>query len=322
MQTPVLKIVKPQTKPEKTTRSTVDTIMLTHDMPKHWPLAPFQRPIRVNDKLLGIVEDIKRDGGVLPGVLTFGVLDRTTYVVDGQHRIKAFELSEMAEGFADTRTVHFESMADMAEEFVNLNSKIVTFRPDDILRGLEQSYPALLRIRKECAFVGYDMVRRNAYAPILSMATVLRTWAAATAEVPVPGSSSATERAKSLTEDEAEKCARYLNICFKAWGRDPEYSRLWGTLNLGICGWLYRRVVLGDGFTSTKRHIRLSGDEYGKAIMGLSTGDDYMSWLVGRGLVDRDRAPAFNRIKAIIGRRINRGGEKRIMFPQPEWATS
>lgn len=321
MQTPALKIVKPQTKPEKTTRSTVDTIMLTQEIIRQWAAPPFQRPLRVNEKLLGIVEQVKLDGGVIPGILTLGVFDRTTYIVDGQHRIEAFRLSELDEGFADIRTVHFENMADMAEEFVNLNSKIVALRPDDVLRGLESSLPGLRRLRKECAFVGYDMVRRNNHSPILSMATVLRVWAAASAEVPVAGSTSAMDRARSFSEDEAEKCARYLNICFKAWGRDPEYSRLWGTLNLGICGWLYRRVVLGDGFTSTKRHIRLSGDEYGKAIMGLSTSDDYMSWLVGRGLVDRDRAPAFNRIKAIIGRRLA-SGEKKIMFPQPEWATS
>ena len=46
--TNVLKIVKPATKPEKTTHSTVDTVMFTPETIKKWRAPPFQRPLRVN----------------------------------------------------------------------------------------------------------------------------------------------------------------------------------------------------------------------------------------------------------------------------------
>jgi hypothetical protein len=56
-------------------------------------------------------------------------------------------------------------MADMGEEFVNLNSQLVTMRPDDIRRGLEGTIEALPTIRRECPFVGYDMIVGSASSP-------------------------------------------------------------------------------------------------------------------------------------------------------------
>jgi hypothetical protein len=315
-----LKIVKPSTKPEKTTQTTVDTIMFTPEIVKQWKAPPFQRPLRVTEKLLAIVEQIKTDGGVMPGIITLGVFNGDMYIVDGQHRLEGFKLSELPEGFADVRTMHFSSLAEMAQEFVNLNSKIVTFRPDDILRGLEPSLPSLRRIRSACPFVGYDMIRRSPNSPMISMATVLRVWTAATSEVPKSGGASAASYAQAMGEDEAEKAARFFNMCYRAWGRDVEFMRLWGALNLAICGWLYRRVVL-DTVSTAKRHVRLSGDEYGRALMALSVSDDYLSWLIGRQLNDRDRSPCFGRVKTLIGRRLEAGGKK-ILLPQPPWAAT
>ena len=75
---------------ERTTRTKVDTIEFSVDEAKGWALPPFQRPLQVNAKVLVIAEGIKEDGGVVPGILTFGMLGGKKYLVDGQHRREAF----------------------------------------------------------------------------------------------------------------------------------------------------------------------------------------------------------------------------------------
>src|ERR1039458_1876052 len=127
---------------------------------------------------------MKLDNGVWPGVVTLGVMDGATYIIDGQHRRQAFLISELEEGYTDVRTLYTGSMAELGEEFVNLNSQLVRMRPDDILRGLEGVVPALARIRSACPCIGYDFVRRNAQAPIVSMSAILRQWKGSSFEVP------------------------------------------------------------------------------------------------------------------------------------------
>src|SRR5687767_8223986 len=158
----------------KSVRSTMDTVLLTQEWVKSMAHVPFQRPLRVNEKVSALAEELKCSGGVIPGVLTIGVIGKERYLVDGQHRVEAFKLSGLRDGYADVRICHFDSMAEMGEEFVNLNSQLVRMRPDDILRGMEGSNIGLTMIRKACEFVGYDMIRRGASAPILSMSTMLR----------------------------------------------------------------------------------------------------------------------------------------------------
>lgn len=145
-----LKIVKPATPAEKSTRSTVDTVELTPSLIDTWQVPGFQRPLRVNAKVLALVEEIKQAGGVVPGVLTLGVVGGIRYRLDGQHRLEAFKLSGLDLGYADVRTVFAADLAELGEEFVRLNSRLVTMRPDDILRGIEATYPALQLLRKRC----------------------------------------------------------------------------------------------------------------------------------------------------------------------------
>src|SRR5439155_2436385 len=39
-----------------------------------------------NDKVRALAEQVKADGGVMPGIITLGVVDGVTYLIDGQHR--------------------------------------------------------------------------------------------------------------------------------------------------------------------------------------------------------------------------------------------
>lgn len=316
-----LKILKPSTEAERSTRTTLDTIEITADLARSWKLPPFQRPLRVNEKVVALAQKIKQDDGVLPGVFTIGVLNKERYLIDGQHRREAFLMSECIVGFADVRICHFDNMAEMGQEFVDLNSRIVTMRPDDIMRGLEDSYPALGKIRKRCQFVGYDQIRRNERAPVVSMSALLRCWIGSSKEVPASGGMSSATLATTLTTDDADAIVEFLEIAFKAWGRDVAYWRLWGNLNLTLCMWIYQRVVRGNWLGASSRSHRFTRDQFTKCMMALSA-SDYVEWLVGRNTLSRDNSPAYSRIKTIFAKRIEPEIGKKLLMPQPAWAVS
>ena len=78
--TTTFKIVKPQTEAERTTHTTMDTIEVTPNLVRSWKLPPFQRALRVNEKVQTLAQHIKEQGGVIPGIMTIGVLDKERYL--------------------------------------------------------------------------------------------------------------------------------------------------------------------------------------------------------------------------------------------------
>lgn len=315
----VLKLLKPTTDAERTTRSTTDTIEVTPDIVKSWKLPPFQRELRINDKVRELGNVIKDDGGVIPGVLVIGVLDKIRYLIDGQHRREAFLLSGCLVGYVDVRVVHFATMGEMGKEFVNVNSKLVGMKPDDILRGLEGSHAPLAKLRRACPFIGYGHLRLKDSSPIVSMSGVLRCWFASAPEVPSAGGLTAIKAVEMLTLDEVETAADFLNLAMGGWGRDPEYSRLWLGLNLTICMWLYRRLVITPYSTKTQK---LTKEQFGKLLMALSADAKYLEWLIGRQMRNSDRSPCYMRIKSIFAARIELETGKKPLLPSPAWASS
>src|SRR5215510_11063860 len=315
----LFKIVKPQTPVEKKTRTVVDTIMVTPTLLEKWKSPPFQRPVRQNEKVRALAEEMKRDGGVWPGIITLAILDGEIYLIDGQHRKESFILSGCKEGYTDVRTHYFNSMADMGEEFVRLNSQLVRMRPDDILRGLESSIDGLRKLRAHCPFVGYDYIRRNQSAPVVGMSLVLRAWRGSMSEVPSTGATlSAALVAETLDPKEYDALIEFLNLAVGAWGRDLQYGRLWPTLNMIICMWLFRRLVLHPELSSKVAPI--TRDSFKKCLMSVSATADYVDWLLGRTISERDRTPAYNRVKAIFVARLQTETGKKVFLPQPSWA--
>jgi hypothetical protein len=309
----------------KSQQSRMETIIVNQAMVTNWKIPAFQRPLRVNDKVRIVAEQLKKSE-TIEGVLTLGKLrnDPAHYIVDGQHRIEAFKLSEVEEAIADVRVIIFDTMSDMADEFVRLNSNLVKMRPDDILRGLESSTPSLKQIRKSCEFVGYDQIRRGKSGPIVSMSALLRCWSASTFETPASSNSglSAGSLAQSLDQTGVQNMIAFLATAHAAWGRDPEYYRLWGNLNLSLCMWLWNRLVIDRDRFGNKRYAVLTPTEFKKCLMSLSADGDYLTWLPGRNLNDRDRSPCFGRIKSIFTRRLgDENGGKRPSLPSPAWAS-
>jgi hypothetical protein len=214
------------------------------------------------------------------------------------------------------RYCHFESEAEMGDEFVKLNSHIVTMKPDDILRGLEKSHPALAKVRRACPFVGYGQIRRNEKSPVVSMSALLRCWFGSAPEVPANGGMTATKVVGNLTDDEADTMISFLNLAIAAWGRASEHARLWANLNLTICMWLYRRLVITPYSASTKK---LSKDVFQKCLMSVAADSLYNDYLMGRQLRERDRSPTYSKLKAIFAKRIEAETGDKPRLPSPNW---
>ena len=309
----------------KAAQSRMDTIIVTPPMVAAWRIPPFQRPLRVNEKVRAVTEQIKRDE-TIEGVLTLGRIkgDPALYIVDGQHRVEAFKLSEITEAIADVRVVAFADMGEMADEFVRLNSALVKMRPDDILRGLEASVPTLGMIRKSCEFVGYDNIRRGTTSgPVVSMSALLRCWQGGLAETPVANGAglSAATIAQSFDAQSVQSLVTFLATAHAAWGRDPEYYRLWGNLNLAVCMWLWNRLVMDTDRSGNRRYCVLNVATFKNCLMQLSTDGEYLAWLQGRVLGDRDRSPCYGRIKKNFVRRLTSERGQKVILPQPAWAS-
>jgi hypothetical protein len=304
-------------------RSHMDTLELTPKGVRAWKRPPFQRELRLNDKVKRVTEEIIANGGVIPGIITLGRFQGDTYLIDGQHRAEAFLLADLPVGYADVRICNFPTMGEMSEEFVHLNTALVRMKTDDIIRGLEAINPLIGSLRRRAPFVGYDGIRRGDQArTLLSMAVAIRTWFGSV-NTPTNGPAS-TEAVKMLTDDAVTKLAKFLGCCFEAWGRDKANYRLWSTLNLGILMWLYRRVVLGEGAgpKGVRRATELTAEQFQSCLMALSADPKYSEWLIGRSMGERDRSPAYARVRDVFSRRLAMQGAKTIRFPQDDWSKS
>lgn len=311
-------------RPPKGERTQMDTLILTADVIAEWRLPPFQRPLRVNEKVKAIAEEMKQVGGVVSGVITLGIIekgrkDAGIYLVDGQHRIEAFRLSLLDEGIADVRFMHFDDMGEMGEAFYKLNSAIVRIRPDDVLRALENTIPALKIIRNGCSAVGYDQIRRGTSSPILSMSLLLRCWVGSSAETPVLAPN-ATQLAKDMSPESAQELLKFIDMAIEGWGRDHEYARLWSALNLTMCMWLWRHLVLTKE-RGVKRFVNLNPAQFKRAMMVLSAEHNYLDWLMGRTMSERDRSPCYNRIKAMFVKRLEEEFGGKVKLPSPAWCS-
>lgn len=306
-------------------RSSMETMIVSVEIIDQWALPPFQRPLRINKKIETLAEEIKADGVSIPGVITLGRMGSRSnqlFLVDGQHRIQAFRMSDLAEAIADVRICQFDTMGEMAQAFVELNSSLVKMKPDDILRGLEPTSKVLQKIRGDCSFVTYGQARRGGVKdPVLGMNQTLRSWFASQGERPVSttGGRTAIAIAEEMEDDSTAHLVRFLQIAYAAWGSDKEYYRLWGILNLTMCMWLYRRLVL-DRTRGVKRHVTLSDAQFRQCMMAVSADSQYVDFLHRRNLSDRDRTPTYRHLRRIITARLKSDGHANVLMPSPEWS--
>lgn len=309
----------------KSARSRMDTIIITPDVVKTWMHPPFQRPLKVNAKVRAIAEELKHNGGVINGMLTLGQIDhnKSIYLMDGQHRVEAAMLSGLAEAISDVRICQFDSMADMGEEFVKLNSSIVRMNPDDIMRGMEGTVAVIHNLREACSFVGYENIRRTPDAPVLSLSSAVRCWVGSHAETPKAAVGSALSVVTGMSVEEGDELAKFLKVAWSAWGRDAANYRLWAGLNLCMAMWMWRRLVTDRDRAGMKRYVLLNTDLFKKCLMQVSANADYIDWLAGRTMTERNRAPCYQKLKTEFVMRLrSEMKQKKINLPQPAWSVS
>jgi hypothetical protein len=315
-----LRIVKPTTPEQKATGTAMDTIIVTPELARQWKKPPFQRDLKVNKRVEEVVEEIKTGNPpIIPGLFTVGILKsdlKTHYLVDGQHRREAFYMSKVEEAFVDVRYLYVDSMGELADEFKKLNGHLVNMSSDDILRAAEESNAELRRLHKACPWIGYTNIRRGPTTPVVSMSCVLRCWFGSGPEVPAIGGMSASTVADNLSLEETSTLIQFQELAFKAWGKDPQAHRLWGNLNMAICMWLYRRLVITGYSAATKK---IGNDLFLKCLMSLSADEEYCAWLLGRQLRDDHRAPTYQRIKAHFTKRIEFETGSKPKLPAPTW---
>lgn len=306
-------------------QSTTELRIITAVMLTQWVLPAFQRPLRVNAAVLEVAQEILREGGIVPGMITLGVLNGVIYVVDGQHRLHALRLAMDAgvkEGMAEVRVCYFNSVGEMALEFKRLNSALVKMRPDDKLRAMEGSCESVATLRKLCPSVGYDNIRRGTSGAMISMSAAIRTaYAAASDSLVAGGGGSAEAMALKMTATQAREWATFMNIATEAWGFDAPYRRLYATLNLATCGWLYFRLVRGKDRdrASYARVKAMDEDDFSACLAGLSANTKYLAWLVNRNLTEHDRGPCYKRVTQDFKNTMLTNTGKKIMLPSPEW---
>ena len=300
--------------------SKMETILVTPTDIAKWHIPRFQRPLKENEKVRALARTISENGGVIPGVITLGHVGnaKEMFIVDGQHRCHSAKLSELPEFIADVRVCRFETMGDMSVEFVRLQQSLVMMKPDDKLRALEEGCKALKHLRNECPFIGYSQIRRPGSGIVLSASAAIRAWVAGMRDTPQIGGTSVEAAMGMVDNNDIEAAARYYKIAYTAWGSEPGSHRLWNNINIGVCAWLYRRLVM-ETQRGLKRYAVLSNDMFKKCLMSVGASADYYDWLSGRQLNDRDRSPCYGRLRTIFSTRLREEGSKNTTVPMPEW---
>ncbi len=316
----------------KAERSRMETLKLTPEMMNAWVLPDFQAPLKMNNKVREIADELREQTGTpaITGVISLGICKAypgILFLTDGQHRRAAVIESGVPEVIADVRIREFDSMKEMSQEFLKLNTPISRKSPDDQLRALQESSLPLQRISKECPYIGYKYIRANPNSPIVSMAATLRRWKGSSYESPAVsgGGSNATELAHRLTMDDAEQLIRFMRVAFKAWGADPENARLWAALNMTMVMWMWRVLVVDRDRSGSRRYVVVTEDEFLHCLMSVAADKDYNDWLQGRAMAERDRAPCYRKLRTTFLLRISnheRRGSPKIRMPQPSWMTN
>jgi hypothetical protein len=308
----------------------METLVLTPEIMQSWTLPAFQAPLKVNAKVREVADDLQAQSGTpcINGVISLGRIRSELmsgaakmYLVDGQHRREAFLMSGLKEVYADVRINVYETMEEMAQDYLRLNSPISRKTPDDQLRALQESSPALKLIAKECPYIGYRYIRANPDAPLVGMAAVLRRWRGAGYETPaITGAAGgAATLATELRMEDAEQIVRFMQVAFAAWGKDIEYKVLWSALNMTMCMWLWRVLVLDRDRTGSRRYVVLTVDQFRHCLMAVSADAEYIAWLAGRLMAERDRAPCYRRIRAAFIHRLHDEMSGKIKMPSPPW---
>ena len=308
---------EPPVKAHKGTKTRADYALVNHEVVESWERPFFQRPININRKVKDLASHIAASNPpALPGVIWLAVYDGRIWIVDGQHRKKSFLISGVPEAFADIMYFYPDSLAEMGQKFRDLNRNLVSMEADDQLRSLEEDVESLKEIRRVCPFIVYGREKKK--KTTLSMSVAIRAWFGALTDIPTWPSEASYELVTNLNKEMTEDLTFFMNLCHSAWGDEPRKAKLWGFLNLIVCAWLYRRLVLSP---NSSRSVKLTAKEFQACLVAIGNDQEYVDWLVGRNVAVRDRSPCYTRVKSIIVDYLAQANKGvRPSLPAPDWA--
>lgn len=317
----------------------MEVMEITPEGLSEWKLPGMQRPLirtkRTEEAAAEMQQEAAKNkdaSATITGVITLGKIGRDTFLIDGQHRLYGAFLLACREllvhggvlvkrALVDVSLRTFEDDAEMAREFIRLNSQLNPTKPDDVMRALAFASPHLQRIEKALPFIGYDLTRENKKTKMLSMSSAIRTWFGSGGIVPAPGPTAPEIVNKYLDEQHTDKLIEFYNMCVEAGWNHESFRRLWSALNLGIVMWIYRRVVLGE----TMRYgagghapMVLTREQFIVCLRTLME-PKYMEDLVGHSLRYQDRVPCYTRIKEHFTPALKDMGIEAPRFPMAQW---
>ena len=303
-----------------------ELMVLTHRIVEGWERPPFQRPAASAKKVSKLAVKIQ-DRGYLLTAIYLGVLDGVTYLVDGQNRREAFIASGLVSIKAPVLTKHYPDgkpgLLEMCEDFLLINEHIQNPSANDKLRALEPTNVCISKIHSKCPFVGYTNLRRKEDSPIVSMAQVIRALITSGKEVPSSPGKSAVAHAMETKIHEADGLSTFLNVAFKAWGRDKEYKLFWKHMNMSLCLWYFRRMLRGP---SIKSQGTVTLEQFHNIFLALLANNRYHAILKkhsgGRMNDPETRDPVCKELRGTIKASLKRDGVKDYYLPKLEWPES
>lgn len=319
------------------------TAIFTPERLDEWNRPEFQRPLLINQDVQGMARKMMLEAAAdkegmcsIPGIILFGRFLGDDYLLDGQHRIfGAFALAcgkralegtteFLTEGgvrpkmaLASTETRHYNSLSEMAQAFVNAQKKLVALKADDSLRALEYTNTYLRDLREACPFIGYEKNKNTKDRIMISMSAAIRTWFGSGA---TPATGPECSRAASyLDETETARLISFFIACERAGWVDSMWPNLWGTLNIGLNMWLWRKLVLGkeNKFRGGGDFMALTVQQYAECMKGLKT-PEYAKFLKSRALRFQDRLITYEYIQDLFMPELARQGIIGPKFPVPQ----
>ena len=313
-------------------QSRVVKIKLTPEVINSWLIPDWQRHVRTNPKGRQLCEDIK-EIPILESMIIVGVIQRrgkyVLYLLDGHHRKEHFLKSGAPYIIIDVKFAYVETMGEMADLYLKCQDQIVKSSPNDNLKGLAVNSKTLNHIIKHCTCVTLDAARSGASNASVTMSTVIQVWYDSNLDPPKRNTlgsppKSITDLAKKLTMRDAETIVAFIKICEEVFGFNNESSALWKHINLVLCLWLYRVMVLKTEWEGCEGYkvTYLDDKRFGIGLSALRHSRFYSSMTNKRlgSAVDRKEA-YLNMTRWFLSGFPNNNGRTRVRLPKPTWAS-
>lgn len=274
----------------------------------------YQRQQYLNAKRAPKIRAKIQASAMIPGIVYICEIDELSVrdvIHDGQQRT-AIALTTAHDSFtAHVIRCRFETVAEAAEDYEELNSKVVNHKPDEMLKASAYRLPRLLRLM-DLDFLTYSSARSGAAK--VSVATALRAWrSAASIEAPIQTTVGVADIARTLSDQDVDGLTCFLRTVRESWGALKEHRGLYNVANLTITMWLYRMMVELKA-EDQRRCTNLSLTEFSIGMQALVS-PDYLCFLRGKGSDNEILESLLRAARPKIANRLRSVRQKMVRMP-------